>query len=320
MRWIEVSVKAGQEAAEVIADVFLDYAYQGVAIERDDVDELLPDEAAPSARCLIARAYLPNDEQGVATRQLLESDLLRINQRCPVSIPQYRHINALNWDETWKTDVFPLHVGRHIRIYPPWLNDQGEPDDVMIVLEAGAAFGTGTHPSTQSMLEAIEDWLPVHPGASVLDLGCGSGILSLVAVRLGAASVLALDTDPVAIPVLDQNAAGNGLSDRITVQPGSLAQALQSAVRFDLVLVNISAHVIITMCQQNLGETLEPGGMGVFGGIRRDQADKVESALRGSGLRPLRRRLAGEYVVIEARCELNRSWPVDAQPDLSKVE
>jgi ribosomal protein L11 methyltransferase len=261
----------------------------------------------PPAKHLIVRGYLQNDEQAVATRQLLESDLLRIGQLYQVSIPQYRHINALNWDETWKTDVFPLHVGRHIRICPPWLNDQGEPGDVMIVLEAGAAFGTGTHPSTQSRLEAIEDWLPVHPGASVLDLGCGSGILSLVVVRLGAARVLALDTDPVAIPVLDQNTAANHLSDRITAQLGSLAQVLQSAGRFDLVLANISAHVIITMCQQNLGETLEPGGMGVFGGIRRDQADKVESALRAGGLGPLRRRLAGEYVVIEAQRELNRS-------------
>jgi ribosomal protein L11 methyltransferase len=165
------------------------------------------------------------------------------------------------------------------------------------------AFGTGTHPSTQLVLEATEDLLENWPGAKVLDLGCGSGILSILAAKMGAAHVLALDTDPIAVRATAENAAANHAADRITAQTGSLDSLLHAATRFDLALVNILAKVIIAMCGQGLSSVIRPGGIGVFGGIIDDQADEVEAALRSTGLTPYKRRMSGDWVVIEARRE-----------------
>jgi ribosomal protein L11 methyltransferase len=212
-------------------------------------------------------------------------------------------IDEEDWAEAWKANYHPLHLGRHIFIRPVWIEQPGEPGDIVIALDPGQAFGTGTHPSTQLVLEAAEDLLENWPGARVLDLGCGSGILSIAAVKMGAAKVLALDTDPIAVRATQENATANDVADQIAAQTGSLDNLIHAATRFDLALVNILAKVIIGMCSQGLGSVLRPGGIGVFGGIIQEQADEVEAALRTTGLTPYKRRFSGEWVVIEARRE-----------------
>jgi ribosomal protein L11 methyltransferase len=160
------------------------------------------------------------------------------------------------------------------------------------------AFGTGTHPTTQLCLEALDDLM--QPGLQVLDLGTGSGILAVGAAKLGAVHVLALDNDPVAVEVALENIAQNGVADRITVQEGSLETVVTSARRFDLIVVNILARIIIAMCDQHLGDTVRPGGRAIFSGIIEEQGDDVEAALRRTGLTPYRRRIQGDWLVIEA--------------------
>jgi ribosomal protein L11 methyltransferase len=148
-------------------------------------------------------------------------------------------------------------------------------------------------------LEATEELLV--PGANVLDLGTGSGILAIAAAKLGAAHVLALDNDSVAVEAAQENAEQNGVASKITVQEGSLETVVGSARRFDLILVNILARIIIEMCSQRLGEVVRPGGLAIFSGIIDTQADDVEAALRTTGLEPYTRRQQGDWVVIEAR-------------------
>jgi ribosomal protein L11 methyltransferase len=138
------------------------------------------------------------------------------------------------------------------------------------------------------------------PGANVLDLGCGSGILSIAAAKLGAAHVLALDIDPVAVESSLLNAEQNK-AERITVQEGSLETVVTSARRFDLLLCNILARIIIQMCDEHLGEIVRPGGLAIFSGLIEEQADDVEIALRRTGLQPYARRQQGDWIVIEAR-------------------
>ena len=301
MRWIEVAMEVDGEAAEAVAEVLQRYGHQGVAIEQAGFYiETWEDEVPPADR-LIVRAYLPEDERADAAKHQLEEALWHLGKLYPMPTPQYRVIDEEDWAEAWKVNYHPVHLGRHIFIRPVWIDVAGQPGDVVIALDPGMAFGTGTHPSTQLVLEVTEDLMEATPGAKVLDLGCGSGILSILAAKMGAANVLALDTDPIAVRSTDENAAANGVSDKITAQTGSLDSLLHAATRFDLALVNILAKVIIAMCGQGLGSVLRPGGVGVFGGIIQEQADEVEAALRTTGLTPYKRRFSGEWVVIEAR-------------------
>jgi ribosomal protein L11 methyltransferase len=186
-------------------------------------------------------------------------------------------------------------------VRPLWIEVESAPDDVVIALDPGMAFGTGTHPSTQLVLEATEALMPALQGAHVLDLGCGSGILAIGAAKLGAGSVRALDTDPMAVRITLENAAANGVAHLISAAVGSLEQLLANGERFDLALVNILAKVIVAMCDQRLGDVIKPNGIGVFGGIIQEQADEVEAALVRTGLTPYKRRTSGDWVVIEAR-------------------
>src|SRR5262249_734188 len=156
----------------------------------------------------------------------------------------------------------------------------------------------------QLVLEAAEDILEsaefVNSASEVLDLGCGSGILAIGAAKLGAKHVWALDTDTMAVRITAENAAANQVAEKITTELGSPEALLANGRVFDLALVNILAKVIMAMCEQGLGRIVKPGGVAVFGGIIEEQAAEVESALRGTGLTPYKRRLSGDWVVIEA--------------------
>jgi ribosomal protein L11 methyltransferase len=289
------------EAAEAVADVLQRYGHQGVAIEQDGFYiETWEDEVPPADR-LIVRAYFPDDDRAEAIKQELEDALGYLNMMYPMPTPKYTVVYEDDWAEAWKANYHPLRLGKHIFIRPLWIEVEPQPGDVVIALDPGMAFGTGTHPSTQLVLEAAEDLLPTLPNAEVLDLGCGSGILSIGAAKMGAAHILACDTDPIAVRSTIENATANGVEGKISVEEGSLEALLKMNYQCNLALVNILAKVIMTMCGQGLGNVIKPGGIGVFGGIIQEQAEEVEAALRTNGLTPYNRRVSGEWVVIEAR-------------------
>jgi len=305
MRWIEVAMEVDGEAAEAVAEVLNRYGHQGVAIEQAGFFIETWEDEVPKPDKLIVRAYFPEDERADAAKTQLEEALYQLGRLYPMPKPQYRVIDEQDWAEAWKVNYHPLRLGRRLFIRPLWVDEFGQPGDIVIGLDPGMAFGTGTHPSTQLVLEAAEDLVEAMPGSQVLDLGCGSGILAIAAAKLGAAHILAIDTDPLAVRITDENAEVNQVAEKITSQLGSLDTLLDDghgqAQSFDLALVNILAKVIISMCGQGLGRIVKPGGIGVFGGIIEEQADEVENALRSTGLTPYKRRLSGDWVVIEAR-------------------
>ncbi len=303
MRWVEIALEADSEAVESVTAVLLPYVYQGVAIESVSPENNFPNSESPSDRSVLIRGYFLDDGQALATRQEAGQALRELRASCPISEPQYSVVDDDQWWEAWRFNMFASRVGSNIYICPSWALRPELPGEVILAIESGVAFGTGAHSTTQMMLEAIEDLRESLPGSRVVDLGCGTGILACAALKMGAGHVLALDIDPNAVRITGENAAVNGVQDRITVQLGSLDSLLPVAQPCDLLLVNILGPVIISMCSKGLADVLRPGGVGLFSGILEVEAEKAESALSAVGLKPYRRRASLGWVVVEARRE-----------------
>ncbi len=297
--WIEVAMKVDGESAEAAAEVLRRYGHQGVSIEQDGIAPDVWDEGeVPPPQSLTLRAYLPDDSRLEAVQRQLEAALGHMSLMYPMPKPQYRRLKEEDWEQAWKSHYTPVRVGRRLLIRPLWVDVELAAGDIEIALDPGMAFGTGAHPTTQLCLAALED--RVQPAQDILDLGCGSGILSIAAAKLGARRVLALDTDAIAIQATRENAASNGVADKIIAQQGSLAAVKTSARRFDLVVVNILARVILKLAENRLDETVRPGGMAIFSGIIETQVEEVEAALRQTSLRPCVRRQKGDWALIAA--------------------
>ena len=298
--WIEVSLQVDGESAEAVAEVLERFGHQGVSLEQDGISPDTWDESqVPPPQSLTLRAYFPADDALEATKSQLETALGRMRLMYPMPTPAYRRVEEDDWAEAWKAHYEPLRVGKRLMIRPQWIDLALAPGDIEIALDPGMAFGTGSHPTTQLCLQALEDLL--RPAQSVLDLGSGSGILSIAAAKLGAGQVLALDTDSIAVDATRQNAQANGVGHKVIAERGSHDCLLSSARRFDLVVVNILARIIIEMANERLGDIVRPGGLAIFSGIIDTQVDEVEDALRKTGLRPYARRQLGDWMLVEAK-------------------
>ena len=279
MKWVEVSVEADGEGAEAVAEAFQKIGHGGVAIEGavqsaplDGVEYPLP---APGH--VTVRTYLPADHEFEDKRRSIVAVLGLLGTAWPFSAPVFREMDEEDWANAWKEHFHVLRMGRRIVIKPSWRDYQPQPDDAVIELDPGMAFGTGLHPSTRLCLLEMDATPPRD--AHVLDLGTGSGILAIAAARLGARDVLALDIDSVAVTVATDNVRRNGLSDRIAVARGTLPlpHDLRDAAPsgFDVVVANITAPVL-TGLAEHLVAALKPGGRLVAGGI----LDQLAPALR----------------------------------------
>jgi ribosomal protein L11 methyltransferase len=303
MKWIEVSMSVDGEAAEAIAELLQRYGHQGVSIEQEGImPEAWDDGDVPPITKLTVRAYFPADEQADDAKKRLETALGHMNMMLPMPTPVYKEVDDEDWANAWRAHFHPVRLGRRLVV---WIeNIETKPDDIMIAINPGMAFGTGTHPSTQLCLVALEDL--IQPGMKVLDLGCGSGILSIAAAKLGASEILALDIDSAAVTATTENAAQNGTAEKITAMQGSLETVVNVPRRFDIAVVYFLAPIIVSMCDNHLGDILRPGGKGIFSGLLVEQADEVEAALRKTGLMPYARRAShnlqpdGDWVAIEA--------------------
>jgi len=298
--WIEVSLCADGESAEAIAEVLERFGHQGVSLEQTGITPDKWDESeVPPGRRFRLRAYFPADERAESTKKELETALGHMRLMYPMPQPSYKTLDAEDWAEAWKAHYQPLRVGQRILIRPLWIDVAPAPGEIEIALDPGMAFGTGTHPTTQLCLEALERL--IGPAQDLLDLGSGSGILSIAAAKLGARNVLALDIDPIAVAATAGNARANGVEDKIIAGQGSLETVLHSARRFDVIVVNILARDILQLTTEGLGEILRPGGLAIFSGIIDEQLDEVETALSRSGLQPYARHQRGDWLLVEAK-------------------
>jgi|DewCreStandDraft_1066081.scaffolds.fasta_scaffold02108_11 ribosomal protein L11 methyltransferase len=284
-RWLEVCAQVDAEAVEAVAALFHRYVYGGVAIEAGlaetpEVEAWTPEALDLRVSRLVVKGYLPLDAEAAEKYQRLCEGLWHLAQIWPVGPLTSRELDEDDWAHAWKEHFPVLRVGQRLVIRPSWRPYQPQPGDCVVELDPGMAFGTGLHPTTRLCLIALEQL--VRPGSTVLDLGTGSGILALAAARLGAATVLALDIDPVAVAACQANVVRNALTDRITVCQGSLP--LVPPRHFDLVVANLTTRVILDLAAAMV-ETLVPEGWLVASGVLEERAALVAGALTAAGLR-----------------------------------
>ena len=287
MSWLEISVQVDGEAAEAVSEIFNRYGRGGAVLSTDFGDE------SGNTAVVTVKTYLPLDEKGRETRRRIEEALWHLSQIYPLPPPEFRELTEDDWANAWKKHYHVQRIGQRIVIKPPWQEHQPRPDEVVIELDPGMAFGTGLHPTTRMCLEALEEHL--KPGAKVLDLGTGSGILAIAAAKLGAGSVLALDNDPLAVKAARANVRANGVQNLVAVEHGSLDKATGE---FELVLVNILARVIIELAAQGLVDRVRPTGLMIAAGIIEEQEAEVAAALREHGLEIVERRQEKDWVAL----------------------
>ena len=290
MSWLEASVQADGEAVEAVSEVFNRWGYGGAVLTTEY------DNDSSCSVVVTVKTYLPLNEEGRKTKQRIEEALWHLSQIYPLPPPQFRELAEEDWANTWKKHYHVLRVGQRIVIRPPWQEYKPEPDEIVVVLDPGMAFGTGLHPTTRMCLQALEEHL--KPGARVLDLGTGSGILAIAAAKLGASSVLALDNDPVAVRTAQANVKSNEVQSIVNVEFGSLNKATG---KFDLVLVNILARVIIELVNQGLVDRIEPSGLMILAGFIEEQEAEVAAALREHGVAIVERRQEKDWVALVGR-------------------
>jgi ribosomal protein L11 methyltransferase len=304
--WMAVSMTVNGELAEAVSEVFSRFAPEGVVNEQavDYTDE--EDEGTPVGPITV-RAYLPADEHLPETRLKLEQALFYLGMIQPLPEPVYTPIADQNWMEKWKLRYQPISIGRYLEIMPSWTEPPLDPLRIPLKIEPGMAFGTGSHPSTQLVVELLEETLrdfrarKFQDPLDVIDIGCGSGILSIAALKLGAPRALGVDIDDTAIIESRKNAGLNEVEDRLFTAVGSVKDIRDGKFAYSsapLVMANILSIVIIRLFDEGLGDLVTPDGVLILSGILFEQADKVIEAASTHGFQLADKRQSGDWVAL----------------------
>ena len=305
MNWLEVSMVVDGELAEAVADVMARFAYSGVMMEQGVKYNDEEDAGTPTGPITV-RAYLEMDDQIEEKRQKLEESLYYLGMIQPLPPAAYRQIADQNWMEAWKQHYKPILIGKRIVIVPAWM-ESPDPGRIAIKIDPGMAFGTGTHPTTQLCLELMElffDHTPssiVHRPSSVIDVGCGSGILSIAAIKLGAKTALGVDIDAGSVKNSRENADANAVGAEFILGVGSVDEIRSGQFAFTkapLVVANILAPVIVRLFDGGLADLIEPEGAIILSGILAEQEQRVVEAAQAQGLRLNEKRQMGDWVAL----------------------
>ena len=306
MNWLEVSLTVNGELAEAVADVLARFAPNGVMTEQAVEFKNAEDPGTP-VESIAVRAYLPADGKLEETRHKLDEALFHLGMIQALPAPIFTPIADQNWMEAWKVHYQPIPIGKRLIIVPTWL-ESPDIERIPIRIDPGMAFGTGTHPTTQLCLELVEVY--TRSDAGVIDIGCGSGILSIGALKMGARFALAVDIDSASVKASSENALANGIRrEQMTVGLGSVTEILDGSLQTQfrdsqciqqapLVLANILAPVIINLFGRGLADLVASDGMLVLSGILAEQSTAVISAAQEHGLILIEKRQMGDWVAL----------------------
>ena len=290
MKWCEISIQTSHEAVELIAEIFRDLGASGVVIEDPElVNDYITSgkwdytdiPIAKETEVVVEKAYLPVNGELEGRIQTLQQEIKALESRGVNTAPAVLTTAELqdeDWSDTWKQYFHTEKPGERVVIKPTWEEYEPKDDEVVIELDPGAAFGTGTHATTSMCIRQLEKL--VKPGMTVFDVGTGSGILSIISAKLGAINIQAVDYDDSVLKIVEENLEQNNVQDIISVAQSDLMQNVHG--KAELVIANIIADIIIRLFDQ-LDEHLEQGGTLLTSGIIEDRIEDVLAAAEAHG-------------------------------------
>lgn len=276
IHWLEVKVTCDGETAEVVSEVLSRYITEGVVTETDaKYDEA--EEVLLETGDIRVFGYIAYDDKADETCKKIEEALWHLNMIRPIPNPIYKIILDQNWMESWKKYYKPIKIGEKLLILPSWLDQPDEDRNrINVRIDPSMAFGTGTHPTTQMCMALSEEFC--QPGMAVIDVGCGSGILSVAAIKLGAIKALGVDLDYASVIAAKNTAELNNVNEKNEVGLGSVTEINNGDFSFkeaDLVLTNILAPIILRLFKNGLSKLVKENGYLILSGILDYQSDEV---------------------------------------------
>jgi ribosomal protein L11 methyltransferase len=272
MPWLQLTLETTRAAAPRLSDALEEAGALSVSLEGADAEPLFETDWHDTTPVWRQTRVVALFEHGTDTATVMNTVAALLSLPAPPAC-QAEIVADQDWARVWMERWRPMHFGARLWVVPSWLAPP-DPDAANVILDPGMAFGTGTHATTAMCLE----WLAAHPdevaGRDVIDYGCGSGILAIAALKLGARTALGTDTDPQALDVSCENAARNAVADRLTL---FLPDALPAAAAGDVVLANILAGPLVALAPA-LTALVRPNGWLILSGLLLNQADEIRAA------------------------------------------
>lgn len=307
MNWTEITVRIAPKAVEMASGVLYATGVGGVSITDSSLLEesqrltsawdVLDDDVRKKYEVEYAtlKAYYPPETDIPETLKTIEEGIKSLDGLTDISGLEisYKEVHEQDWENEWKKYYKPVPVGKRIIIKPQWEEIDDDSRDVVIELDPGMAFGTGTHETTRMCLALLEEF--VTPESTLLDIGTGSGILSVGAAKLGCGKIVASDIDSVAVKVAKENAELNGVADKIDIRCCDLTSGISG--KYSIVVANIIADAVI-MLSESAANFMEDGGVYITSGIIEHRIDDVKEALTKYGFNIDRIVREGEWAAI----------------------
>ena len=310
MKFIEFTVHTTTEGSELIADIFWNYTNYGVTVcDYNDIvalqsdkrtfwDYMDDDVARPSGDVLV-KCFLPVDIADENIRSII-GDIEELKERSAFPLGTLetarREVDGDDWIDIWKKPFRPLHIGERVVVCPEWIEYAPKEGEAVVRLDSNMAFGTGEHETTAMCLELLQQYL--RPGDAVVDVGCGSGILGIAALLMGAGFAYMTDIDYVAVQSAAHNAALNGVDGRAKI---ALSDLLEDAdVRGQVMTANITADILCRLAG-SIPKNLCPGGALILSGIIAPKLAQVIAAYEGVGLHLVKQLQRGEWYALAFR-------------------
>ncbi len=309
MKFTELTIRTTTEGSELIADILWRYTNYGVAISDvkdvialqqnkvlywDYIDENLLNERQD----VLVKAFVPNDETATTLPKIRE-DLEELSSNCAGFTKlgsletTLREVEGDDWIEIWKTHFRPLHIGEKIVVCPEWIAYDKKPFEEVVKLDSNMAFGTGEHETTAMCLKLLQEYLT--PSSVCIDVGCGSGILGISAIKLGAKYAYLTDIDYVAVESAKHNSEINGVADKVTVAHSNLLD--NAEIKGDIMLANITAEILCGLAP-SIPKNLKAGGTLILSGIIDSRLEMVITAFTAQGLKLEKTLKEGEWLAL----------------------